>query len=240
MIAKNRCVLDLTQKESLPIYISQMTDTIAELNRLKKRRYRQHGNPFTIRAPEKRPDWNDIYGRTAPFALDIGFGEGGFTTELAKAHPQWNVLGLEIRAHFVQWLMEARDEHQLPNLFGVVANANEHLDHYLDDNSVEFVSVNFPDPWFKKKHRKRRVVRPDWLEGLIPKLKPGAQIHAMTDYEPVGHEIMEVLSAAPELTNDLGPGEFAQESTTNIWSEREIIHTKRGEQIYRMSFTYVG
>ena len=217
-----------------------MTDSIAEENRLKRRRYRQHGNPFTIRAPENRPNWLEIYGREAPFALDIGFGEGGFTTELAKHHPQWNVLGMEIRPHFIEWLLEAREKYQLQNLYGIVANANQHLDDYLPENSVEFVSINFPDPWFKKRHHKRRVVQADWLQSLLPKMKVGAQIHAMTDYQPVGEQIMDVFSSCPALQNDLGNGIYASESTTKISSEREIIHTSRGEPIYRMSFTYRG
>lgn len=216
-----------------------MTDSSAATNRQKKRRYRQHGNPFTIRAPEGQPPWGEIYGRVAPFALDIGFGEGGFTTDLARQHPEWNVLGLEIRPHFVKWLLEAREEHQLDNLFGLVANANLHLNELLDDQSVEFVSINFPDPWFKTKHHKRRVVRPDWLTVLLPKLKPGAIIHAMTDYQPVGGQIMEVLEECSELKNLLEPGVFATETTTGIYSERELIHEKRGEPIYRMAFRYV-
>lgn len=215
-----------------------MIESVAETNRLKRRRYRQHGNPFTIRSPDKMPDWNEIYGREAPIALDIGFGEGGFTTELARNHPEWNVLGLEIRPHFVKWLIEARHEHRLNNLYGFVANVNEHLDDLLENGRVEFVSVNFPDPWFKNRHRKRRVVRPDWLETLLPKMKVGAQIHAMTDFQPIGKQIMSVLSACPELRNDLGAERYAEKSTTSIHSEREIIHTKRNEHIYRMSFTY--
>jgi tRNA (guanine-N7-)-methyltransferase len=217
-----------------------MTESVAETNRLKRRRYRQHGNPFTIRAPENMPDWDEIYGRKAPFALDIGFGEGGFTTELARNHPEWNVLGLEIRPPFVKWLIEARHEHRLNNLYGIVANANEHLPNLLENGSVEFVSINFPDPWFKTRHRKRRVVRPDWLEALLPKLKIGAQIHAMTDFQPIGRQIMSVLSSCPKLRNDSGAERYAEKSTTNIYSEREIIHSKRNEHIFRMSFTYVA
>ena len=216
-----------------------MIESSAEKNRQKRRRYRQHGNPFTINAPSARPKWEEIYGRPAPIAVDVGFGEGGFTTDLARAHPEWNVLGLEIRPHFVQWLLDAREEHQLTNLYAMIANANLHLETLLEPDSVEFVSVNFPDPWFKRKHQKRRVVRPDWLEVLLPKLAPGARIHAMTDYEPVGHQIMEVLESCSELQNDLSPFVFAKETTTGLQSEREIIHTNRGEPIYRMSFTYV-
>lgn len=216
-----------------------MTESSAAINRQKRRRYRQHGNPFTIDAPSERPRWDEIYGRTAPFAIDVGFGEGGFTTDLARSHPELNVLGLEIRPHFVKWLHSAREEHQLTNLYGMVANANLHLETLLPPNSVSFVSVNFPDPWFKRKHQKRRVMRPDWLLTLLPKLAPGARIHCMTDYEPVGHQMMAVLEDCKELRNDLGPFTFASESTTGILSEREVIHTKRGEPIFRMSFSYV-
>ena len=201
-----------------------------------KVRHRLHANPFNIRGPIAAPDWPAIFGRRAPFALDIGFGDGRFTVELARRHPEWDVIGLEIRQHLVDGLLEAGRSAKLANLHALLANANLQLDGLLPEASVAFVAVNFPDPWFKNRHKKRRVVNPDWVRLILPKLLPRAEIHAATDYEPGARQILEVLDAEPALDNLDGHGAFAAESTTGILTEREITHTKRGEPIYRVRY----
>lgn len=206
--------------------------------RRKRPRHRQHGNPFNVRGDMDRPDWQTVFGRDAPFALDIGFGAGQFAVALARQHPEWNVVGIEIRQHFVDQLTEAAQRQGLSNVHALVANANIHLDALIPDASTVFVSINFPDPWFKKRHHKRRVIRPEWITTLGQKLRPGAELHMMTDYEPVATEIEAILDSAPGFSNVHGTGVFPAESTTGFSSEREATHLKRGEPVYRLHFRY--
>ncbi len=203
-------------------------------------RRRQHGNPFNIRGPIDAPDWATVFGRVAPFAVDVGFGRGAFLLELGRRHPEWNVVGLEIRKHLVDEVNERAAAMGLRNVHAVLANANLHLEELLPPASVAFVSVTFPDPWSKKRHQKRRVVNPEWARALLGRLAPGAEVHAMTDYEPVAVQIREVLEATPGLFNVDGPGAMATASTTGIESERERSHTRRGEPIYRLRFRFGG
>ena len=203
-----------------------------------RKRHRRHANPFTVRGAVEVPDWEAVYGRSAPLALDVGFGPGRFIVELAQRHPEWNVLGLEIRQHLVEQARAEAAAAGLKNLHAMLANANLHLEELLPDASLAFVSVNFPDPWYKKRHHKRRVVRPEWLTVLSKKMRPGAELHAMTDYEPVAMQILDTLEAAAGYVNIDGPGGFAIESTTGIVTEREIKHSGRGERIYRLRFRY--
>jgi tRNA (guanine-N7-)-methyltransferase len=203
-----------------------------------RRRHRIHGNPFNVRGEIERPDWQAVFGRHAPMALDVGFGGGCFTFGLAQRHPEWNVLGLEIRNHLVDDLVAQARAAGLKNLHAMVANASLHLDSLIPDDSLAFVAVNFPDPWYKKRHHKRRVVRSNWIEGLRSKLLPGAELHAMTDYEPVGHQILALLSDATGLVNVHGSGAFAGHSTTGIASERELTHVRRGEHVWRLQFRF--
>src|SRR6478609_1711806 len=110
-----------------------------------RQRHRRHANPFTLRGPIGVPDWQAIYGREAPFAIDVGCGPGRFVWGLARLHPEWNVLGLEIRAHLVAETLAGAREAGLTNVHALVANANLHLSALLPPASVAFVSVNFPD-----------------------------------------------------------------------------------------------
>ncbi|MDP7040604.1 MAG: tRNA (guanosine(46)-N7)-methyltransferase TrmB, partial [Myxococcota bacterium] len=141
---------------------------------MKRQRFRRHANPFSMPKAISVPDWQSIYERRAPMALDIGFGQGEFILSLAQKHPQWNVLGIEIREHLVENLLTMAQEAECSNLHALVANANIHLETLIPNHCLEFVSINFPDPWFKRRHHKRRVLSKDWLVTLLKKVRPGA------------------------------------------------------------------
>jgi tRNA (guanine-N7-)-methyltransferase len=204
------------------------------------KRHRRHANPFTVRHDMTHITLGSLFDRDAPVALDVGCGPGRFVAELALAHPEWNVLGLEIRPHLVVATEQALQEAGVSNGRGLLANANLHLPSLLPAGSVQFLSVNFPDPWYKKRHHKRRVVQLDWLEALRPALKVGAEVHAMSDYLPVAEHMREAFALMAGLQN-LYPGEsWPTESTTGLTTEREQTHMGRGEPIYRMAYRFVG
>lgn len=202
-------------------------------------RRRIHSNPFTVRGPVAVPAWRERFGREAPFALDIGFGDGGFTLGLAQAHPDWNVVGIEIRDCLVDYLASEAKTQNVANLVALKANANVHLDELFPDGQLIFVSINHPDPWYKQRHHKRRVVTDALVETLVRKLRADGEIHAQTDYEPIGQEILATFERNAQLKNAVGPGQFAASSTTGIVTEREVHHASRGEPIYRMRFVKV-
>jgi len=202
-----------------------------------RQRHRQHGNPLAIRGPLEVPDWLEIFGRRAPFAIDVGFGPGMFLVELARQHPEWNVLGIEIRTHWVADVRVAAAAAGVSNLHALLGNANEHLEDLVPDNSTAFVSLNFPDPWFKRRHRKRRVLRVDWLDRVAAKLMAGGELHYMTDFQPAAQEALKLLEAHPAFE---GSGGFAAASTTGIPSEREETHLRRGHAVYRLLYRRRG
>ena len=204
----------------------------------RRRRHRIHANPFSVRWSGEIPDWQTVYAKEAPLALEVGFGPGQFLLELARQHPKWNVLGLEIRPHLVERVLEVAKTEGLGNVHAVLANANLHLDELIPDRSLQFVAINFPDPWFKKRHHKRRVVQWDWLNLITQKLQDGAQFHLMTDYAPIGHEAAELFAQRDDFEFESPSQGFASETTTGIRSERELIHMRRGDQIYRLHLRF--
>lgn len=204
------------------------------------KRHRRHANPFTVRHDLSHVDVRTLFARPAPLAIDVGCGPGLFVQQLAQKHPEYNVLGLEIRPHLVASTLALAQEAGLTNVQCLLANANVHLPKLLLPRSVAFMSINFPDPWYKKRHHKRRVVNLDWLLAMGPALQLGAQIHAMSDYLPVAEHMRTALRQA-EGFEDLHPGDtWPEHSTTGLQSEREQTHLGRGEPIYRMTFRYRG
>lgn len=210
-------------------------------NMTRKGRYkhRLHTNPFSYRDPLPPVDQEALFGRTAPLALDVGCGSGAFTADLAKQHPEWNCIGNEIRKHYVEDVEAKRAAGNITNLRGLFANANLQLPDMLQDDSIVFFSHNFPDPWFKKRHEKRRVLNVKFLYDMRSKFRDGCELHVMTDYQPIGESMRKSLMACSFLKPLKGNHDFIKETTTGIFSEREITHQeKRGETIWRMAYVY--
>lgn len=200
-----------------------------------KGRHRRHANPFSVRTRQPPLHVATHFGRQAPIALDIGCGPGAYVVALAQARPHDNTLGLEIRPHLVEHgraLLAAAGARHADVL---LANANQQLGDLLPDNSVVFVSINFPDPWFKKRHHKRRVVTPELLRTLARKMTAEAQVHVMTDYEPLAHAMRQTFAQAGYV-DAFAPKTWPTQSTTNIQSEREAWHLSRGDCVWRMRF----
>lgn len=204
------------------------------------KRHRRHANPFTVRHDLSHVRAQALFDRQAPLAIDVGCGPGLFVQQLATAYPHFNVLGLEIRPHLVAATETLAAKSGLSNVRCLLANANLHLASLVEPGQVSFLSINFPDPWYKKRHHKRRVVNADWLREISPALAQGAFIHAMSDYLPVALHMRCALREAHGY-QDQNPGDaWPAASTTGLTSEREQTHMGRGEPIYRMAFRHVG
>lgn len=146
-------------------------------------------------------DLNATFGRQTPKVLEIGFGMGTATAAIAHAHPETDYLGVEVHTPGVGALLKSIGELGLTNLRIIQHDAVEVLEHMLPDASLDGVHVFFPDPWHKKRHHKRRLIQPAFVALLARKLKPGGYLHLATDWADYARQMLEVLSAAPELAN---------------------------------------
>ena len=146
-------------------------------------------------------DLDQAFGRAAPKILEIGFGMGDTTAELAAAHPQNDYLGIEVHTPGVGNLLKLIDAHALTNLRIIQHDAVEVLKHMIADASLNGIHVFFPDPWPKKRHHKRRLIQSPLVATLTAKLKPGGYLHAATDWHEYAEQILAVLSAEPSLGN---------------------------------------
>ena len=154
--------------------------------------------PFT---PGQQPDWAGIFGRAAPTVLEIGFGMGGATAAIAAARPDTNFIGVEVHEPGVGALLKLIDERSLQNLRIVQHDAVEVLAHMVAPRSLAGVHIYFPDPWHKKRHHKRRLIQPAFVSRLVNHIAPGGYLHCATDWEPYAQQMLEVLSAEPQLRN---------------------------------------
>ncbi len=141
------------------------------------------------------------FGREAATVLEIGFGMGDATAQIAAAMPGTNFIGIEVHAPGVGALLKRIGERGLTNLRLVQHDAVEVLEHMIAPASLAGVHIYFPDPWHKKRHHKRRLIQPAWVRQLSARLAPGGYLHCATDWQPYAEQMLEVLGAEPSLVN---------------------------------------
>jgi len=148
---------------------------------------RQHVNPLSsnFNQIEIIPSLSEIFGDSKlNLHLDIGCASGEFLFDLALDNTSWNYLGIEIRERLVKTAKLKVQEREIKNLYFVFGNANNILNDVQSKfilKNVKSISLNFPDPWFKKKHYKRRVIQPDFINILSNILQKGSLIFIKTD-----------------------------------------------------------
>ena len=209
-------------------------------------RVRQHVNPFHIRyaTPVTPPCWADVFDQPQqPLHLDIGCAKGYFITDMARLCPDWNFLGLEIREPLVEQCLKNRDQLELNNLHALFCNANNSLQPLLASlpHPPQRVSIQFPDPWFKKRHQKRRVVQPQLVGDLAEYLLSGAWVWLQSDVEAVAEDMVDVFSNNPlfqrsfNLSSDtVGP--WLAHNPLLAQTDRERVTLSQGKPVYRALF----
>ena len=141
------------------------------------------------------------FGRSAPCVLEIGFGMGDATAQVAAALPGTDFLAVEVHAPGVGALLKHIGEKELTNLRLLQHDAVEVLKHMLAPACLAGVHIWFPDPWHKKRHQKRRLIQPAFVAELITRIAPGGYLHCATDWQDYAEQMLAVLAAEPGLQN---------------------------------------
>ena len=153
-------------------------------------------------------DFATLFGRTAPVTLEIGFGNGDALVALASMHPERNYVGLEVHPPGVGHLLLRCEGERIGNVRVACDDAVEVLARRVPDESLDEVLLYFPDPWPKKRHHKRRIVQPAFVELVSRKLSPGGVLRMATDWQPYAEHMLEVASACASLRNESATGDY--------------------------------
>ena len=156
-------------------------------------------------------DAEQVFGRRAELVFEIGFGMGGSLVEMAQASPQRDFIGVDVHPPGIGTILRDIHARQLDNLKVYQGDAVEVLRKCIGDESVDCFQIFFPDPWHKKRHHKRRIIQPDFVQLLRQKMKPGGRLHVATDWQNYAEHIMEVMGPAEGFRNCFGEGAFATE-----------------------------
>ncbi len=181
-------------------------------------------------------DYAAVFGNANPVILEIGFGNGASLLQMAQNAPDKNFLGVEVHRPGVGKLINDADRAGVHNLKVFCDDAIEVLEKNIGDSSLAGVQLFFPDPWHKKKHHKRRIVKPEFAQQIRSKLKIGGYFHMATDWEHYAQQMLEVLSEAPGFVNQAGAGAYAPRPDYRPITKFETRGARLGHGVWDLVF----
>ena len=204
---------------------------------------RQHVNPLSrfFQLPLELPAPEQLFDDPCrPIHLDIGCARGLCLQELAALRPDRNHLGVEIRRPLVRSAQRDRDRLERLNLHYLFCNANVSLEGWmaaLPQDRLQLVSIQFPDPWFKRRHRKRRVLQPSLLLAIAATLQPGRELFLQSDVlaviEPMV-ALVELSGCFDRPAEDVRP--WRADNPLPVPTERERYVQELGLPAYRVLY----
>lgn len=182
--------------------------------------------------------WNPetLFGRKAPLEVEIGSGKGLFLRTAAAAKPNVNFLGIEVAKKYAEFIASKVSQDQLMNVMVVSGDGLRIFRELLPNNSLEAVHVYFPDPWWKQRHRKRRVMRESFVRDIERTLRPGGALHFWTDVKEYFDKTLTLLAAVTKLEGPLPVPESPAEHDMAYRTHFERRMRLNNEPIYRSEY----
>ena len=172
-------------------------------------------------------DPREVFGRDNMLNLEIGFGMGKSLADMAEAAPEQDFIGVEVHLPGVGALLKDVEDRGLENVRVYNIDANDVIDLCLPDASLDRVMIFFPDPWHKKKHHKRRLIQPEFIQRIRHKLRVGGVLHLATDWENYAEHMLEVMNDSEGFANTQEQGGYSPRPDDRPITKFE----KRGEKL---------
>lgn len=178
-----------------------------------------------------------VFGREAETVVEIGFGMGGSLLTMAEQRPELNFIGIEVHKAGIGSLVADLHERGINNVRIIAHDAVEVFEQHIADNSLLGVQIFFPDPWPKKRHHKRRLIQPDFVDLLVKRIKVGGFLHCATDWQEYAEHMSSVLTANPALVNSQAEGEFSPRPATRPLTKFEQRGNRLGHGVWDLIYT---
>ena len=185
-------------------------------------------------------DCQQLFGNNNQVTLEIGFGMGKSLVEMAKNAPDINFIGVEVHRPGVGACIALAEEEGVTNLKVYEHDAIEVLADCIPEQSLTTVQLFFPDPWHKKKHHKRRIVKPEFVEAIRQKLKIGGVFHMATDWENYAECMLEDMSTAPGYKNLSETNDYIPRPDSRPLTKFEQRGHRLGHGVWDLQFERVS
>lgn len=191
---------------------------------------------YGLQLADGRQDLSAIFSRPAATVLEIGFGNGYSLLKMAQQAPQTNFIGIEVHRPGVGALLLGIEKHSLTNIRVYQEDAIEILTHCIPANSLARIQIYFPDPWHKKKHHKRRLLQPSFIDLVHKRLKIGGILHIATDWQDYAEQILQLLDNTSGFFNQSGNGNFSLQPTSRPTTKFEQRGQKLGHGVWDLLY----
>lgn len=181
-------------------------------------------------------NFEQLFQRKAPVIVEVGFGNGESTWRTALDYPDQDFIGVEVHKPGVGRLLMALEAHDVANVRIACQDAVEFMQHSIEPASLDGIRIFFPDPWPKKRHHKRRLIQPPFVEVLADAMKPGAILHLATDWAPYAEHMIEVLDGCPRLKNLSRDGAFCERPEWRPATRYEQRGKRLGHGVYDLMY----
>jgi tRNA (guanine-N7-)-methyltransferase len=185
-------------------------------------------------------NWQQVFGNENPVVLEIGFGMGKSLVEMAQQAPQLNFVGVEVHRPGVGACIALAKEQGITNLRVYEHDAVEVLADCVPDESLTTVQLFFPDPWHKKKHHKRRIVKPEFVEQIRQKLKIGGVFHMATDWQNYAECMLADMQQAPGFENLSSTGDYIPRPDNRPLTKFEQRGQRLGHGVWDLQFKRIS
>lgn len=192
------------ETKTLPQYKREIKTYVLRAGRMtvaQEKAYKELAPSWCIPFEEKKLNFIDVFGNTNPIVMEIGFGMGDATVEIAQSNPDINYLGIEVHTPGVGKVLSEIKRRNLKNLYIIEYDALEVLDKMIGDNSLNGLHIFFPDPWPKKRHHKRRMIQRPKTDLMAKKLAKGGYLYFVTDVLDYAEFALEQLNQTNHLKN---------------------------------------
>ena len=191
---------------------------------------------FGLEFTPQRLDLDAVFGRHAARVLEIGFGNGDTLVQLAASRVDQDFLGIEVHPPGVGHCLLAIAALDLSNVRVSRHDAIDVLTQQIPDASLDEVLLYFPDPWPKKRHHKRRIVRPEFVALLSRRLRPGGVLRLATDWEPYAVAMREVLAGCAEFENEGAPEPCVPRPASRPLTRFERRGQRLGHEVFDLAY----
>lgn len=186
---------------------------------------------YGIESSETVLDFDDHFDRPADVIVEIGFGNGESTWQMAQQEPEKNFIGIEVHEPGVGQLLMALEEHHIDNVRIANEDAVVFLQQRIADDSLAGIRIFFADPWPKKRHHKRRIIQPEFVNQLARCLRKDGILHLATDWQPYAVHILEVMQSSPDFTNLSANGDYCERPDWRPYTKYEERGEKLGHEV---------
>ena len=196
----------------------------------------KHWLDYGIDYSEQVLSFDKLFNNHHEVIIEIGFGNGESLLQQVIGQPQYNYIGIEVHGPGVGHLIHHANREDIHNIKVIRFDAVDVLKHQIADNSIQQVQLFFPDPWHKKKHQKRRIIKPEFIQLIHQKLKTGGLFHMATDWEHYANQMLAQMDSAEGYNNTSGAGKFSTNTGTRCETRFERRGLKLGHGVWDLIY----